>query len=153
MPGSSQPGDDVLHMATGVGQLASNNNNENIRFFNSNGGHHVSNQQLSPESSSNPSIWSMYNGGGNAAMLVNPNNALYNRCIIGLNQLRLNEFSGFLEKRRDPEIVKNLANLSGMVFFSRALLTVVYKNRSIYGPIKTKCSEKHIYALKKLICF
>jgi len=29
---------------------------------------------------------------------------MYNKSIVGLNQLKLVEFSGFLEKRRDPEI-------------------------------------------------
>jgi hypothetical protein len=96
IPGSSQPGEDILHMSTN----AAVNNNENIRHFNPQQHLHP-NQQLSPESSpnSNPQLWSMYNNNNNNS------NALYNRCIIGLNQLRLNEFSGFLEKRRDPEIV------------------------------------------------
>ena len=38
----------------------------------------------------------------NVASSANTN--LYNKCIMGLSQLRLVEFSGFLEKRRDPEI-------------------------------------------------
>ena len=57
-------------------------------------------QQLSPEAS--PSsvnhLWPMYNNNSSS------NANLYNKCIVGLNQLRLVEFSGFLEKRRDPEI-------------------------------------------------
>ena len=53
----------------------------------------------------------MYNNNNNNnnnntvnSSVSNANSNLYNKCIIGLNQLRLVEFSGFLEKRRDPEI-------------------------------------------------
>ena len=55
--------------------------------------HHA---QLSPDSSprSANQLWSMYSH----------TNSLYKKCVIGLHQLRLIEFSGFLEKRRDPEI-------------------------------------------------
>jgi hypothetical protein len=57
-------------------------------------------QQLSPDASppSGNHLWPMYNNNSSS------NANLYNKCIMGLNQLRLVEFSGFLEKRRDPEI-------------------------------------------------
>ncbi len=114
IPGSSQPGEDLLHLSAHTAI----NNNENIRHFNPQQQQHLHpNQQLSPESSpnnSNPQMWSMYNNNNN---VVTPANALYNRCIIGLNQLRLTEFSGFLEKRRDHEIV-NTQNQNTFIYFN-----------------------------------
>ena len=60
--------------------------------------HNHLNQQLSPDASprSTNHLWSAYNNNNSSNM--------FNKCIMGLSQLRLIEFSGFLEKRRDPEI-------------------------------------------------
>ena len=58
--------------------------------------------QASPESASPPNNQSLswpYN--------KNESNSL-NKCIIGLHELRLVEFSGFIEQRNDPEIVRSL---------------------------------------------
>lgn len=62
----------------------------------------INNQNLdhtSPNSASplNQNMWSSYNN-------KNESNSS-NKCIIGLQQLRLVEFSGFLEQRLDPDIV------------------------------------------------
>ncbi len=74
-------------------------NNEN--YIGGVGGlHHLHHHnQLSPDTSpngTNNQLWSMYS---------HNSNGLFNKCVIGLHQLRLIEFSGFLEKRRDPDIV------------------------------------------------
>jgi hypothetical protein len=60
--------------------------------------HHHLNQQLSPDASprSTNHLWPAYSNNNSSNM--------FNKCIMGLSQLRLIEFSGFLEKRRDPEI-------------------------------------------------
>ncbi len=60
--------------------------------------------QASPESASPPNNQSLswsYNR--------NESNS-FNKCIIGLHQLRLVEFSGFLEQRNDPDIVRSSEN-------------------------------------------
>lgn len=91
--------------------------------------HHQSNQQLSPDHSPPTSAnapWSLYapsssstahlqhlGSGGQLATIgatygpggTTGGGALMGRSIAGINQLRLVEFSGFVEKRRDPEIV------------------------------------------------
>lgn len=88
-------------------------NNENIRHhshhhFIPNEIQHIPShnlhQQLSPDSSPNSNqLWSMYNN--NNSSTTNSNLNAFSKCVLGLNQLKLIEFSGFVEKRRDPEIV------------------------------------------------
>lgn len=119
----------------------SSHNNENIRNHHlhhqqqhnghngttihttTNTNNHQSNQQLSPDHSPTSNavqMWSLYANGTNGATVAGfgGQNGLFNRCIAGLSQLRLVEFSGFLEKRRDPEIVnKNFYYFSKILFF------------------------------------
>ena len=59
---------------------------------------HQNLDHTSPNSASplNQNMWSSYG--------KNESNSS-NKCIIGLQQLRLVEFSGFLEQRLDPDIV------------------------------------------------
>ncbi|CAF0852444.1 unnamed protein product [Brachionus calyciflorus] len=69
---------------------------------------HQSNQQLSPDSSPNSNqqqLWSLYtNNSTNTTTTTNNSNQCFNKSVIGLSHLKLIEFSGFLEKRRDLEI-------------------------------------------------
>ena len=71
--------------------------------------HHHHHNQLSPDTSPNANntnnnqLWSMYS---------HNSNGLFNKCVMGLHQLRLIEFSGFLEKRRDPDIVSYYLNFN-----------------------------------------
>lgn len=116
------PHDDLLHA-----------NNENIRHhphhhFHPNEIHqlpsHNLHQQLSPDSSPNSNqLWSLYNNNNSAT--ANSNLNAVSKCVIGLNQLKLIEFSGFVEKRRDPEIVNFCLIKLNKIFFNFCFSSII----------------------------
>lgn len=96
---SNQLNDDLTPSSSASSSSSNSSQNQENRHAHHAHHHHHHNHhhtQLSPDSSprSANQLWSMYSN----------TNSLYKKCVIGLHQLRLIEFSGFLEKRRDPEI-------------------------------------------------
>ncbi len=62
----------------------------------------------------------------------------FNKCIIGLHQLRLVEFSGFLEQRNDPEIVSYLK----IIVYLRILFYLIFLQKLVQQAFI--CTFKYI---------
>jgi hypothetical protein len=79
-------------------------NNNNSQIVQPNSQHQ---QQLSPPESSSNQIWPLPNSiyQSSSCSISNNNNSIFNKLIMGMSNLKFVEFSGFLEKKRDPEIV------------------------------------------------
>jgi hypothetical protein len=142
------------HM-NGMGVGGGHHHNHNHHHSHLHHNSHQPNQQLSPDHSPPTSAnapWSLYapatssaahlhNGGQQQLTTIGASfgpggSALTSRSIIGLNQLRLIEFSGFVEKRRDPDIVS---------FYLTKIISTYSTNTFLFKVSKTSfCTFEHI---------
>ena len=102
-----------------------NENNRHAHHHNSQNLNPLNPIQVTPDTSPPNSLWPP---NVNPAYL-NPS-GIFNKCIIGINQLRLVEFSGFIEKRQEPEIVRKIKDF--------LLLLLLFKSKNSIFIIKRK---------------